>query len=214
MSKAFISATKFEVSINKAALLNSITANRNGKITGLEVRSYILPIMEEAQKDLIKDFHKHSVTKELKGGASASNSSGTLGGYGNLFSFIGFERGANPTVSIDKILREKLQVTVRAIGNGRFRISILNAPSKQDIFESTPLPWANGSSWTEGIEKGMSNLGSFLYSSGGISGSSNGSRSRSGKGIQTKNDLRATNFKTTPYISNIMDKFLKRIITF
>ena len=214
MSKAFLSATKFEVSINKAALLKSISTNRNGQITGREVRSYVLPIMEKAQQDLIKDFHQHSITKEIKGGASASNSSGTLGGYGNLFSFIGFEKGNNPTLAVEQILSEKLLVTVRAIGNGRFRISLLNAPSKEDIFKSTPIPWADGSSWAEGMEKGISNLGSFLYRRGGIRGSSSGSFSRSGTGIQLKNNLRATNLKTTPYISNIIDKFLKRVTNF
>ena len=56
MSKAFISATKFKVTINKAALLNEVTAGRNGKITGREIRSYVVPIIEDAQKTLIKDF--------------------------------------------------------------------------------------------------------------------------------------------------------------
>ena len=91
MAKPFISTTKFQVSINKTALLNSVTTGRNGKVTGREVRSYVLPIIEEAQRDLIKDFHNHAITREIKSGPTSSNSSGTLGGYGNLFSFIGFE---------------------------------------------------------------------------------------------------------------------------
>ena len=63
MSKAFLSVTKFDVGINKAALLNSITNSKNGKITGREVRKYILPIIEEAQQKLIKDFYNHAITK-------------------------------------------------------------------------------------------------------------------------------------------------------
>ncbi len=208
MSKAFLSATKFEVGINKAALLKSITAGSNGKITGRQVRNYILPVMEEAQRKLIKDFHNHSITKEINSGVSGSNSSGTLGGYGNLFSFIGFENGDNPMVAVDNLLKEKLVVRVRSVGNGRFKISILNAPSKEEIYRLTPLPWADGASWAEGMEKGISNLGSFLYTK------KPSANSRSGRGLQLNKQLRGSSFRTTPYVSKIMDEFLKGIINF
>lgn len=209
MAKPFISTTKFQVSIDRTALLNSVTTGRNGKVTGREVRSYVLPIIEEAQRDLIKDFHNHAITREIKSGPTSSNSSGTLGGYGNLFSFIGFERGDNPTEVIEQILSDKLVVRVRAISRGRFRISILNAPSEEGIYSATPIPWANGSSWSEGMEKGISNLGSFLYREGGA-----GSSSRSGAGLQIKKTLRTTNFKTQPYVSNLISNFLKNVIKF
>ena len=140
---------------------------------------------------------------------SSSNSSGTLGGYGNLFSFIGFERGDNPTAIIDKILREKLTLRVRAISRGRFRISIFNAPSEEKIYTATPIPWATGASWAEGMEKGISNLGSFLYSSSGSFDTS-----RSSKGIQLKNQFRPTTFKSKPYVSKMLHKFLNNIIKF
>ena len=39
---------------------------------------------------LMRDFNEHPVTREIEGGVSAGNVSGTLAGYGNLFSFIGF----------------------------------------------------------------------------------------------------------------------------
>jgi len=208
MAKAFLSATKFKVTIDKAALLKEVTAGNNGKVTGREIRKYVLPIIEDAQEMLIKDFFNHPVTKEIKAGPSSSNSSGTLGGYGNLFAFIGFDRGDNPTNSIEEILRKKISVTVRAISNGRFRISILNAASKDEIFSVSQIPWASGSSWAEGIEKGMSNLGSFLYRSKGIS------KSRSGTGVQVLNDLRSTSFKTQPYISKIIDRFYKNVTKF
>lgn len=208
MAKAFLSATKFEVSINKAALLKEVTAGRNGKITGREVRNYVIPIIEEAQEMLVKDFFNHPVTKEIQAGPNSSNSSGTLGGYGNLFAFIGFDRGDNPTKGIEEILKRKLSVTVRAISNGRFRISILNSASKGEIFSVSQIPWASGSSWAEGIEKGMSNLGSFLYRSKGVS------KSRSGTGVQVLNDLRSTSFKTQPYISKIIDRFYKNVTKF
>lgn len=210
MAKPFLSATPFKVTIDKNALLQSITAGSNGKVTGVQVRKYVYPIMEEARKDLIRDFVSHPVTTEIKSGPTASNFSGTLNGYGNLFSFIGFDQGESPTTPIETILSERLNVRVRAVGGGRFNISILNAPSKEEIFSVTPIPWASGSSWAEGIEKGISNLGSFLYKQGGAGGSF----SRSGTGIQIKNTLRASNFRPDSYISSMINKFLKNVITF
>ena len=53
MAKAFLSASKFEVSINKAALLKEVTVGNNGKITGREVRKYVLPIIEELNQRLL-----------------------------------------------------------------------------------------------------------------------------------------------------------------
>lgn len=208
MAKPFISATKFKVTVNQADLLQEITAGRNGKVTGREIRKYVLPIIEEAQEKLIKDFYSHSVTKEIKAGPNASNSSGTLNGYGNLFSFIGFDRGEDPIAAIGEVIRQKLLVTVRAISNGRFRISIANPPSKEEFFSVSQIPWASGSSWAEGIEKGLSNLGSFLYRGKGLP------KSRSGTGIQIKNDLRAASFRTQPYISKLVDKFYKDVTKF
>ena len=207
MSKAFISTTKFRVTINKAALLKEVTAGRNGKITGVQIRKYVYPIMEEARKDLIRDFHSHSITQEVKSGPSASNSSGTLGGYGNLFSFIGFNEGNNPTAPIEDILNKRLNIKVRAAGAGRFKITISNPPSVQSIFAVTPIPWASASSWAEGMEKGISNLGSFLYRE-------SGTRSRSGTGLQVKNNLRASSLKTGSYISGLINKFLQNVTKF
>jgi len=215
MPASFLSSSKFVVSIDKAALINSISTGPNGKITGREVRSYVVPIIEKAQQDLIKDFYNHSITREIKSGPTASNSSGTLGGYGNLFSFIGFERGANPIQVIESILRERINVQVRAAGSGKFRITISNQPDAKDIFQSTPLPWAEGGgSWVEGMEKGISNLGSYLYKRNGLRGYSKGSFNRTGTGIQLAKELRASSFRTQPYITKLINDFLKNATKF
>ena len=41
------------------------------------------------KNQLIQEFLNHPITQEIKAGPNASNSSGTLNGKGNLFSFIG-----------------------------------------------------------------------------------------------------------------------------
>jgi len=65
--------------------------------------------VKSAQQNLLKSFEKHPVTAEIAGGASASNLSGTLGGTGNLFTYIGFSSGDKP-LSILRILLEKYEI--------------------------------------------------------------------------------------------------------
>lgn len=201
MSRAFLSSTKFVVDINYAQLLKDITYQ---EATAIEIRKELEPRIDQIQEKLIKDFNNHAVTLELKGGPSASNISATLGGYGNLFSFIGFDSGEDPTSVIEEILSQKMTFKVRAVSSGRFKITIL-VPSKDEIFSATPLPWASGTSWAEGVEKGISNLGSYLYSASGFK------ESVSGTAIQIKNSKKSVTFKTTPYISGIFKKFQKSL---
>lgn len=201
MAKGFLSATKFTVEINRAQLLKSITYQQ---ATALGIRKELEPNIDRIQDKLIKDFNSHAVTLELKNGASTTNISNTLGGYGNLFSFIGFDSGEDPTSVIEELLSQKMTFKVRAIASGRFKITIF-VPSKDEIFSMTPLPWASGASWAEGIEKGISNLGSYLYSSSGFK------ESNSGTGVQIKNSKKSVTFKTTPYISGIFKKFQRSL---
>jgi hypothetical protein len=49
---------------------------------------------------MIDEFKNHLITKEINNGARSANISGTLSGYGNLFSFIGFEDGQDPILPI------------------------------------------------------------------------------------------------------------------
>lgn len=159
---------------------------------------------ERIKKNMISDFKQHPVTIEINGGPNASNTSNTLGGVGNLFSYIGFESGNKPTETILKMLEVETFLSSFVFSkNGTFRAIIMN-PSPSDIFEATPLPWATGRSWAEGIEKGLSGFGFYLNEDSPVS--------RSGAGIQTKNNIRPGKFKNVPYISKIIKDFEKKII--
>lgn len=156
----------------------------------------------KAKEKLIQNFEQHPVTREIEAGVNASNVSNTLGGRGNLFSFIGFESSDNPTQPIYYQLRD-ITLTSIMIKRDGTSLSYVLYPSAEDIFKVTPLPWADGRSWAEGIEKGISNLGQFL--------SKPTEESRSGGGIQSKNPVSSASFSTTPYISSLISDFEKDI---
>ena len=75
-----------------------------------------------------------------------------------------------------------------------------NLPLPEDVFSITPLPWATGRSWAEGIERGLSGLGHLLRKNKG----------RSGAAIQTSVKVRGGKFQNTPYISAFLRKYKKK----
>jgi len=152
------------------------------------------------KSQLINEFLNHPVTKEIKDGPSASNTSNTLNGVSNLFAFIGFEDGYDPIVPILNIF-QSIEITFGGeipMGN-KFNI---NMPISEDIFSVTPMPWASGRSWASGIEKGISGLGYLLRNRSSLS--------RSGQAVQSSVKIRSGSFKNTPYISAIINKYSKK----
>ena len=157
---------------------------------------------KDIKDEMIKEFMSDPVTVEILDGPSATNISGTLGGISNLFAFIGFNSGDKPIAPILQSL-ENIQFTynkeIRKKGiGGEFDVSL---PTAQDIFAITPLPWAIGRSWAEGIERGLSGLGFLLRKDGG----------RSGAAVQSRvNKVRSGRFQNRPYISALIKKYKKR----
>ena len=159
-------------------------------------------IFERAKKDLINSFKNHPVTQEIQAGPNSSNSSGTLGGYGNLFSYIGFAAGANPIATVLAALEDGVEMEKRAVEKkvGKFFEFAFNIkiPTMNVLSAITPMPWESGRSWLDGIEKGISGFSSYMY------GRSNG---RSGAAIQTRSKIRSGGFRNTPYMSKILKDF-------
>ncbi len=185
--------------INKKVIQKAIFDNPS-------VKRAVRDIVEkevEKQKALFKaDFESHPVTQELENGENSSNISGTLGGYGNLFSFLGFDRGANPTFPV-KVLIQKIILDRNVQENGNsFRIKI-NIPSKEEFAAVARLPWEGGRSWLLDIERGISGLGAYLYGRFNVS--------RSGSGIQSKYNYTNRRFKNVKYFSEMYSKFLKKL---
>ncbi len=90
------------------------------------VTVYLKRQLEDHFKDIYKEFitsfNAHPVTQEIEGGARSTNISGTLGGVGNLFTYIGFDSGSNPIKPLRNLLetydirynitRDRIQITI------------------------------------------------------------------------------------------------------
>jgi len=163
----------------------------------------VFAAFEKIKDEMIQEFNDHLITKEIASGPQSSNISGTLQGNGNLFSFIGFEKNSNPIKPIlDLIEKSKIEYNRSTDSGIIFTIFI---PSKNDIFKVTPMPWANGRSWAEGIERGISGLGQFLYTD-------KAETSRSGEGIQSKGVIKGGKYKPVQYISALLKKYEKKFL--
>jgi len=161
-------------------------------------------VFKRAYKAMIKDFDQHPITAELRAGPQAVNFSDTLGGYGNLFSYIGFEDGSTPTAPLRDVIELGTNIRFTVFRNNAWYFKI-QTPSKDAIEAITPMPWEAGNSWAYAVEGGMSNLSHYLYKKT--------SKSRSGTGIQVpdweiNDDLE---FRGTKYLTEIFEKFRDRI---
>ena len=157
----------------------------------------------KAKKQMLAEFDNHPVTTEISQGAGARNTSNTLAGYGNLFTFIGFDGSYNPILPVrmelDRLTQiKKFRTTSRGM---EFTIS---APRTTDLRRVSVMPWETGRSWVEGIEKGISGFSYYMYTL--LS-----PKSRSGGGIQIDNKLRGSGFRATNYLTPILNKFIHNI---
>lgn len=157
-----------------------------------------------AKLKLIDEFEGHAVTREIEGGTGASNISGTLGGKGNLFSFIGFKYGDKPTKVIREMF-ERIEITSIITQRDGFAKTHVLYPRPDDVFMVTPLPWAEGRSWAKGIENGISNFGQYL--------DLKADASRSGRGLQNEKMETGLSFSPTPYITELIADFEKSILS-
>jgi hypothetical protein len=152
---------------------------------------------------------------ELSQGPSGLNISGTLGGVGNLFSFIGFESGANPIALVRAVLKAHFNlhgVQRKLRGNKgvrAFRYS-LSFPVLSSFDSVSSMPWETGNSWVKGVEQGISGFSNYMYLNHG-EGKAIREKSRSGAAVQSKREINIGFFKPTKYISEILDKYRKRL---
>lgn len=181
--------------INKKLLNQEILNSQSVKKL---VKEVVSKEVEKQKMILLSKFNSHPVTQEIESGENSSNVSGTLGGYGNLFSFIGFPRGSNPVEPI-KILLNKISLKNVFLKNDKFNCEII-IPSKDELSSVSKMPWESGRSWLFDMEKSISGLGEYLY---GIV-----KNSRSGSGIQAKNKIFNKSFRSVKYFNTMYNKFI------
>ena len=168
-----------------------------------EINRVIDQQFNKIKNEFIEEFMNHPITQEIQGGISATNSSGTLGGITNLYSFIGFDEGTDPIRPIEELLKKS---NYRVLFNNRSAEAtvIFDIPTAAQIFEITPMPWAIGRSWARGIETGISGLGYYLKKT---------KNSRSGLGVQsTSQQVRSVViYKNSKYIFYLINRFNKEL---
>lgn len=169
-----------------------------------------------AVEKLVEDFENDNITKELDAASedvSIDGFSGTIIGPSNdearnLYAFIGFNEGDRPTDVIREYLDPKnpdgpsyKYIRGSQRDNLQFNFEI-KGPNLDKIYQKTEMPWAKGLSWAKRIETGIPGLSKFLNKLG-LKGS------RSGGGIQVKNNLRTARFRPKRYLSKIINAFIK-----
>lgn len=165
---------------------------------------------QKAKNDFLAEFDEHPITSEIEAGPDSGNISGTLNGYGNLFSFIGFDLGDSPVAELRLYLRRsikasKLKKEKGAKTKAYFTIS---KPDMKVIASVTPMPWEAGRSWVRSIERGISGFGYYMNTM-------TRRFSRSGAGIQVDRRLRSGGYVPKKYMSQMLrnlDRNLRRLI--
>ncbi len=156
---------------------------------------------ESSKQDFFSKFENHPVTQEIESGPEANNSSRTLNGVGNLFSYIGFDKNSDPISTLREILDKSFNFKKTKIKNGK-RFTI-NYPTLDEIKANTPMSWEGGNSWVVGIERGISGFSNYMYKKFG--------GGRSGQGLQSENRIRGGGFKKTKYMTDLINQFVKQI---
>ena len=176
-----------------------IVYKQTGKFLRKDVESRLIKEFEILKQEMLAEFNNHPVTQELERGVDADPSA--FVSKGSLFGFIGFNKNDEPVRTVRNMLESSYIAFIR-VKNAIVDFKIYY-PSKEELFDATPLPYATGRSWLKGIETGLSGLGRYL--------NVESDASRSGGGIQSQSKIRSVRFKNTKYISEILNNFLLKV---
>lgn len=168
-------------------------------------------------KRTLAEFEAHPVTKEIEAGPYASS---RYLKNGNLYSFIGFEDGYNPTEEVAEYIENNIRLRGRPkiIDKGGDKVivsQIVELPSLRGIYAETEQTQELGNwtskSWLQLLEQGIPWFRSYLYFG------REKKDSRSGPALQAKNKeggdkiIRGGSFPPIKYLSEIFAKLRVRI---
>ena len=191
----------------------------NGEIQD-EIEKAVKKQFNEEKQNTLLEFDSHDVTQELAE-PEKGNISNTLGGYGDLFGFIGFEAGSDPVLPVKLALESKIKFKSTNLSiiyprneKGQFATGkrtknikiIFEVPDLNDFDKAAKFQgWNGGRNWVKGIERGISGVPYFA----------DYPRGRSERGLQLRGQIknsasdRPSGFKTRPYITEIIENFKK-----
>lgn len=176
----------------------TVFVSRDYKLKSLELsQRYVKQVLSHEKNQLLEKYNTHPITRELEAGPGSENISGTLGGYGDLFSFIGFRGSAKPTEKLRELL-ETINVLEPKYVNNKW-VFIIPVPDRKAIILATPFPWQQGAGWAIEVEKGIPGFNKFL---------SIDRMGRSGGGLQDEQIVRESAESTrTKYITPMLERF-------
>lgn len=168
---------------------------------------------DRSKRELIRSFETARPSVELE--KVANMNEGKRSDYddglienGNLYSFFGFEGNRNPVEEVKKVLEDSVQLKSLTKGSinqqGVYVITgKVEVPTLMGINEQSQLPWITRG-WVDALTNGLRGLPNFLLAKT----SKLKARSRSGGGIQVKNNTGRNEF--SPYGGNYLSEFLQR----
>lgn len=196
----------FRVAVNRQA--EPILAREARKLAKLD--------FETKKEQFMDEFDAHPVTKELEGGPEAFSTIPQLvEAGGNLFSFLGFDKGDDPAGELRKYLDKNIKLELprkgEVKGNKITYNGVVSFPTVQEVDDAmtskAPVPWIKRA-FTHMISKGIPGLPNYLFRENPPFNSPK--PSRSGTAIQSKNDLRGGSFRGIPYIGALLGDLKRR----
>lgn len=167
---------------------------------------------ESKKEQALKEFEASPITKELDAGPSAFSSIPALTEVGgNLFSFLGFNRGEQPARELRDYLDENITIDPhrgrgKVVGNKLVYTAKVKFPTLDEVDQAmareVPLDW-DQRAFTNRIAKGAPGLPNYLFQENPPLGTPEPSRSSTA--IQIKSTLRGGSFRGVPYVSKVLD---------
>ena len=144
--------------VNIRVLRAEIAAQAKGKIAPRAERA-IQKEFDKLKRDFIREFNNDPVTQEIEAGPEA-NTTFVEGGYGNLYSLLGFDQGDDPIDPLRDYLNQNIildtESRVRLKGNKIIidkRVEIPSVATMEDVAESETSFW--GGSWLRLLHRGI-----------------------------------------------------------
>lgn len=196
-------------------LLRISVAKQGERVLVKKVRPLIELDFDTKKEQFMKEFDENPVTQEIQQGPGAYSQIPSLAeAEGNLFSFLGFEAGKNPTSA----LREYFERNIRL---GRTRAGVIKGqkvefktpvafPTVNEVDAEasrngqTALEWTSRP-FTQLLSRGIPGLPSYLFNI-----AKRFPTSRSGPAVQAKGALRSGSMPPVPYIGPLLG-ILKRL---